>query len=142
VSDIKGGADEELASVADVLSPIAVDTAYSYKIPRGLRLVPGDAVEIPLGNRETTGIVWETRASPAGSNLKSIIRKRDLPSLREPLRLFIDWLARWTLAPRGMVLRMAIRAPDSAGPEPIRVGLRLSGPPPARMTPARLGVRA
>ncbi len=62
--------------------------------------------------------------------------------MREPLRRFIDWLAAWTLSPRGMVLRMAIRAPEFAGSEPVRVGLRRAGPPPARMTPARARVLA
>ena len=32
------------ASVADVLTPVAVDTAYSYKIPVGLDLAPGDVI--------------------------------------------------------------------------------------------------
>ena len=53
------------------------------------------------------------------------------------MRQFIDWLAGWTLAPRGMVLRMALRAPDEAGPEPVRVGVRRAGAEPGRMTPAR-----
>src|SRR6185437_6141499 len=51
-----------------------------------------------------------------------------------------DWVARWTLAPRGMVLRMAMRAPFAATPEPIRIGIRRAGPPPARLTPARTRV--
>ena len=39
--------------------------------------------------------------------------------------------------PRGMVSRMAIGAPFLAGPEPARFGVRLKGPPPPRITPAR-----
>ena len=142
MTDLFPQAEPDSPSVADVLVPVAVDTAYSYKIPRGMDLKAGDAVEVPLGTRQTTGIVWEVRASAAGSNLKSILHKRDLPSLGEPLRLFIDWLARWTLSPRGMVLRMAIRAADNAGPEPIRIGLKLAGPAPIRLTPARARVIA
>jgi primosomal protein N' (replication factor Y) len=57
--------------------------------------------------------------------------------LRKPLREFLDWLAAWTLTPRGMALRMGVRAPDHAGPEPIRLGYRRAGAAPARMTPAR-----
>ena len=128
--------------VADVLVPVAVDTSYSYKVPAGMALEPGDFVTVPLGTREATGVVWATRRSVAGSNLKSVREKRDLPALGAPLRKFVDWIARWTLAPRGMVLRMGIRAPDNAGPEPVRIGLRLAGPPPERMTPARARVIA
>jgi primosomal protein N' (replication factor Y) len=137
-------APQKEASIADVLVPVAVDIAYSYKIPPGLSLAPGDFVTVPLGTREVTGVVWGLQ-DKGGGNLKTIIDKRDLPRLRESLRRFIDWVANWTLAPRGMVLRMAIRAPDAAGPEPIRIGVRLSGAPgainlPARMTPARARV--
>lgn len=125
--------------VADILVPVAVDTAYSYKIPAGLELAPGDLVEIPLGTREASGVVWEIRRSAAGSNLKSVSAKRDLPALPGPLRDFVDWVARWTLSPRGMVLRMAVRAPDHAGPEQVRIGVRLveACDYPERMTPAR-----
>ncbi|MDB5508466.1 MAG: primosomal protein [Hyphomicrobiales bacterium] len=133
-------------SVADILAPVAVDTAYSYKIPAGMTLQPGDFVTIPLGTRETTGIVWATRDT-GGSNLKSVAARHDFEPLRAPLRRFVDWVANWTLAPRGMVLRMAIRAPESAGPEPVRIGVRLAGDPqnptlPQRMTPARTRVVA
>ena len=37
------------------------------------------------------------------------------------MREFIDWVARWTLAPRGMALRMATRGPETAGPPAPRV---------------------
>ena len=128
-------------TVADVLTPVAVDIAYSYRVPRGMAVVAGDFVLVPLGSREVTGVVWETRKAPGG-NLKSIKAKRDLPPLAEPLRQFVDWVARWTMAPRGMVLRMGVRAPDAAGPEPIRIGVRLTGAQPERMTPARKRVLA
>ena len=127
------------ASVADVLTPVAVDTAYSYKIPAGLDLAPGDFVTVPLGTRDVTGVVWSLH-DKGGGNLKSIIDKRDLPRLRAPLRQFVDWVSNWTLAPRGMVLRMGIRAPDAAGPEPVRIGVRLTEKRPERITPARARV--
>lgn len=132
------------ATIVDVMIPVAVDTAYSYRAPPGLALAPGDFVTVPLGPRETLGVVWsvETASSGRGTNLKQVIAKLDWPPLAKPLREFMDWLARWTLTPRGMVLRMGIRAPDAAGPEPVRVGLRRAGPPPARMTPARARVLA
>jgi primosomal protein N' (replication factor Y) len=135
--------------VVDVLAPVAVDVAYSYRLPAGLHLAPGDFVEVPLGQREVTGVVWDVRPEAGGGNLKTILRKRDLPPLAAPLRDFIDWVARWTLSPRGMVLRMAVRAPDAAGPEPVRVGVRLAAGEAAetlraglRMTPARARVLA
>ncbi|WP_237480466.1 primosomal protein N' [Lichenibacterium dinghuense] len=126
-------------TVVDVLIPVAVDQAYSYRVPKDIVLAPGDFVVVPLGTRQTIGVVWDAR-SAGGDNLKSVLSREDWPPVREPLRRFVDWLANWTLSPRGMVLRMAIRAPEFAGAEPVRVGLRRAGDAPKRMTPARLRV--
>src|SRR6266540_5295048 len=46
------------AAVVDVLVPVALDQAYSYRAPAALDLKPGDLVCVPLGNREATGVVW------------------------------------------------------------------------------------
>ena len=46
------------ATFVDVLVPVALDQAYSYRVPAGLDLVPGDLVCVPLGAREATGVVW------------------------------------------------------------------------------------
>ena len=104
-------------TVVDVVAPVAVDTAYSYRVPAGLALQPGDLVDVPLGTRETPGVVWAVRETAAGANLKAVTARRDAPALRPGLMRFVDWVARWTLSPRGMVLRMAIRAAEDLGPE-------------------------
>ncbi|TAL82653.1 MAG: primosomal protein N' [Beijerinckiaceae bacterium] len=127
--------------IADVLVPVAIDQAYSYRVPKTLSLAAGDLVEVPLGTRMALGAVWSLRDGQ-GSNLKAIAARCDYAPLSGNLRSFIDWVARWTLAPRGMVLRMAMRAPFAATPEPIRIGIRRAGPPPARLTPARMRVLA
>ena len=122
--------------VVDVLAPVAVDTAYSYRAPPGLKLEPGAFVRMPLGARIATGVVWSMRPG-GGDNLKSIAEVLDWPPLRQPLRDFIDWTARWTLAPRGMLLRMAIRASEIAAPPQPKFGLIATGKAPTRMTEAR-----
>ena len=81
-------------------------------------------------------------ARPAATILKSIAATLDWPPLRPPLRDFIDWVARWTLSPRGMVLRMAIRAGEVAAPPAPKFGLVATGKAPARMTDARARVMA
>jgi primosomal protein N' (replication factor Y) len=131
-----GGASSQ---VVDVLAPVAVDTAYSYRAPLGLKLEPGAFVRMPLGARVATGVVWGARAA-GGDNLKSIAAVLDWPPLRAPLRDFIDWTARWTLAPRGMLLRMAIRAGEVAAPPAPKFGLVATGKAPTRMTEARTRV--
>ena len=130
-----------MARVVDVLVPVAVDTAYSYRVPAGLALEPGSFVTVPLGTRHATGVVWAEREA-GGDNLKSVAAVRDWPPLRKPLRDFVDWVARWTLSPRGMVLRMAVRAQETATPPAPRFGVVATGKPPARMTEARAKVLA
>lgn len=130
------------AVIADVLIPLALDIAYSYKVPPGLVVQPGDVVHVPLAARETIGVVWETRTGATASNLKAVIGKADAPPLGPHLREFVDWVARYTLAPRGLVLRMALRAPEIERNERIAMGVRLVGAPPARLTPARQRVLA
>src|SRR5436305_8966013 len=98
---------EKAAAIAEVLLAVAIDHPYSYVVPPGATVSPGDFVDVPLGTKITTGVVWETRTTGAGqTNLKAIARRRlEIPPLPANLRTFIDWVAHWTLSPRGMVLR-------------------------------------
>ena len=48
--------------------------------------------------------------------------------LKAELRQFVDWVSSYTLASRGMVLRMALRMGEHLGPGRERVGVRLRGP--------------
>ena len=130
-----------MTTVVDVLVPVAVDTAYSYRAPVDAALEPGAFVGVPLGARHASGVVWALRHG-SGDNLKSVAALRDWPPLRQPLRDFIDWVARWTLSPRGMVLRMAVRAHEVIEPPAQKFGLVATGKPPARMTDARARVLA
>lgn len=127
---------ETLASVADVALPVAVDHPYSYRIPPELAVAPGDCVRVPLGNRETFGVVWAVH-NEGGSNLKPLLGATRLPPLREPMRRFIQRVSDYTLAPIGMVARMALRDPDEEAHEKPRFGLRKTGILPQRVTPTR-----
>ena len=126
--------------VVDVLVPVALDQTYSYRVPPGMTLAPGDLVRVPLGPRECTGVVWADNPAPdlrLDNRLKDVEAKLDIPPLKPELRSFIDWIAGYTLSPHGMVARMALRMGEHLGAERVRVGVRLAGAPPARMTLAR-----
>jgi primosomal protein N' (replication factor Y) len=123
----------------DVLVPVALDHAYSYRAPRELALKPGDIVSVPLGARDALGVVWADNIEirPGLHNrMKDVEMKLDVPPLRPELRKFVDWVSDYTLAPRGMVLRMCLRMGD-LGPEREKVGVRLTQERPQRMTRAR-----
>jgi primosomal protein N' (replication factor Y) len=126
-------------AVADVLIPLALDTAYSYAVPDGLALKEGDVVQVPLGTRETVGVVWSLREGP-GANFKRVTGKVDAPSLPAPMRSFLDWIAWYTLAPKGSALAMGLKLAEEGRVEVPRVGVRLAGPAPKRMTQARESV--
>src|ERR1700761_6392545 len=129
--------------VVDVLVPVALDRAYSYRVPRGVELKPGDVVCVPLGPREVVGVVWAENANPdprLHNRLKDVSEKLEVPPLGAELRALVDWVSNNTLSARGMVLRMALRMGEDLGPVRERMGVRLVGPPPQRATPARRGL--
>src|ERR1700751_4755950 len=126
--------------IVDVLVPVALNQTYSYRVPRGMELKPGDVVGVPLGPREGLAVVWADNANPdprLHNRLKDVSEKLDVPPLKEELRSLVDWVANYTLSARGMVLRMTLRMGEHLGPERVRMGVRLIGKPPPRLTPAR-----
>src|SRR3989440_7429119 len=126
--------------VVDVLVPVALNQTYSYRVPRGMELEPGDVVAVPLGPREVIAVVWAQNPTPdprLHNRLKDVGEKLDVPPLKPELRALVDWVSNYTLSARGMVLRMTLRMGENLGPERMRAGVRLVGEAPRRMTPAR-----
>src|SRR5215212_10461866 len=84
------------AHLVDVLVPVALNQNYSYRVPRGMELAPGDVVCVPLGPREVVAVVWAENASPdprLHNRLKDVGKKLDVPPLKQELRSLIDWVA-------------------------------------------------
>ena len=125
--------------IAEVLIPLALDTAYSYAVPDHLALSEGDVVQVPLGTRETAGVVWNLRDG-AGANFKRVTGVIDAPALSPGMRKFLDWVAWYTLAPKGSALAMGLKLAEEGRAEMPRVGVRLAGSPPRRITPPRARV--
>jgi primosomal protein N' (replication factor Y) len=131
--------------VVDVLVPVALDEPYSYGVPQEMELAPGDVVSVPLGARGATAVVWADNPAPnprLHNRLKEIESKLEVPPLKPELRRFVDWMSAYTLAPRGMVLRMCLRRAEHLGSARERIGVRRKGPAPDRVTPARQRVLA
>src|ERR1700730_16312142 len=126
--------------VVDILLPVALHQAYSYRVPDEMALAPGDLVSVPLGARTATGVVWAENPAPnprLDNRLKYVEERLHLPPLQPALRQFVDWVSGSVLGARGMVLRMCLRMGEHLGPARERLGVRLEGRPPNRMTPAR-----
>ena len=65
-----------------------------------------------------------------GGNFKPVTGVIEAPSLSPKMRKFLDWVAWYTLAPKGSALAMGLKLADPDRPEAVRVGVRLAGPPP------------
>ncbi len=123
-----------------VLLPLGLDLAYDYRPPPEMNLQPGDFVEVPLGTKRRIGVVWDgdDAAPPADpEKLRTVHGRIDLPPLPASTRRFIDWVSRYTMAPLGSVLRMAIATPSLFQPSRPVITYALSGVEPERITGAR-----
>ena len=127
--------------VVPVLLPIPAERPYSYAVPEGMDLRPGDIVQVPLGPRKVAAVVWdepEDAGKPVDpKKLRSVEQKFDCPPITDEMRAFVDWIAHYTVSPPGMVLRMLLRAPGALDPEMPMPGIRFVGGEPERMTSAR-----
>lgn len=110
-------------SRAAILLPAAVAEPFDYLVPAGL--AEGALVEASLAGRNGVGVVWNSNPPPSdfpASKLKPIHATLDLPPLPAPYRKWLDWVANFTLAPRGAVLGLC--------------GMRYAAKPPKRARPA------
>ena len=127
-----------------VLLPVALDQTYDYVVPAGLEIEPGDFVVVPFGPQTRIGLVWDQPVGDQGKpvdekKLKAIIERMDVPGLPATSLRFAEWVARYTLAQLGMVVRMMMSAQAAFEPAKPRLGVaRVEGAAePPRMTPAR-----
>jgi len=117
----------DLARRVSVLLPLPLEGAYDYRLPESLTLSPGDFVVVPLGPRETIGVVWDSAPGDvAEAKLKPVAEKLDAPPLSRELRRFVEWVAQYTLTPPGAVLRMAMSVTDALEPPRPSFGWALS----------------
>jgi primosomal protein N' (replication factor Y) len=128
-------------AIADVLLPLKLEGPYSYCIPSGMALAPGDYVVVPLGPRLTIGVVWALRQeAPQGTRLRDVAERFDMAPMTEAHRKFVDWCAAYYLEAPGNVLRMVLRSPEAFGSPREQLAYRASGALPKRMTPQRARV--
>jgi primosomal protein N' (replication factor Y) (superfamily II helicase) len=130
-----------------VLLPLPLAGAYDYLPPAGETVAPGDFVAAPLGSRLLPAVVWDDDGTAAGpevapAKLRRLAGRLDVPPLGPVGRRFVAWVAAYCCAASGAVLRMAMSVSAALEPPPVRLGWRLDGPPPDRLTPARSRVVA
>ncbi len=90
--------------IVNVLIPAKVDGLFSYvgNAPDGA------VVGVSFGRRSMVGVVWEQAAIAPTKTLKEVQTIHDILPLSLPLRRFVDWMAEYTLTPKGLVLKQVL----------------------------------
>ncbi|MDP6952636.1 MAG: primosomal protein N' [Alphaproteobacteria bacterium] len=128
-------------ATVSVLLPLPLAGAYDYRLPESLDAPCGSFVRVPLGPRSVTGVVWGDGEDDVPSEkLRDVESVLPAPPMAEPMRKLVDWVAGYTLAARGTVLRMAMSVPAALEPPRLETVLRRSGHEPDRLTPQRSAV--
>ena len=139
-----GPGQADARATVPVLMPVALDQTYDYLVPSGLDVAPGQFVLVPFGPQSRIGIIWD---EPRGDQkpvdpkkLKALTTLLDVPPLPVISLRFAEWIAKYTLAPLGMVARMMMSAEQAFEPAKPRFGVAVvdGAPLPAKMTAARV----
>lgn len=121
-----------------MLLPLPLAGAFDYCLPDGVKAPRGCLVSAPLGARNTLGVVWgDGDGAVPDAKLKEVRPFADGARLPEKLCEFIDWVARYTLSPPGMVLALALRSPAAFEAEIPRIAFRYNPAGPVKLTPQR-----
>lgn len=89
-----------------ILLPYRFDKAFTYESP--VSLPPGSLVRVPLGRRTVVGVVWDDLPDETVKT-RLILEVLDFKPLPKNLLRFIDWVAAYTLSPRGDVLALTVK---------------------------------
>jgi primosomal protein N' (replication factor Y) len=127
-----------------VLLPLPLAGAYDYRVPEGMTLQQGDFVVVPLGRREELGVVWGAGTGEvAPEKLKDVVGPVDVPPMPPAVSKTVEWVAAYTLAPPGAVLRMAMSVSAALDPPRPILAYRLGrAREDVRLTDARRRVLA
>lgn len=94
----------------NVLLPLPFDNPFTYKNPH-FELSVGHIVQVSFGNRHVWGMVAQVgvkKPDIAEAKIKEILQVNQQLILDEKLVTFIDWIANYNLAKKGLVLKSFI----------------------------------
>ena len=109
--------DEQVAPfdtpLVEVAIPVPLRRLFSYRIPEGAQLRPGDRVAVPFHRRKVAGFAVRGRDTPPEgvSRVLSVAGRLEAhPVFPTELLTFLERAARYYMAPLGEVLRAAAPA--------------------------------
>ncbi len=91
-----------------VLLPNVFDHPFTYE--SNIKLKKGDFVEVPFGKSKTVGVIWSEfeKNNEKKFKIKKILKKLDIPKLKENKIDFLNWFAKYNLIPTGMALKLVL----------------------------------
>ena len=90
----------------DVVLPVPLDTAFTYRIPDGMRPVVGGRVLVPFRQQRMSGVVTALHDRAPKVQIKNVLTVLDAsPVLDDQLLRLGKWIADYYLAPLGEVFR-------------------------------------
>jgi len=128
------------AQNAQVLFPVNVEAPFDYEVPYGMELSVGDFVFAPIGKQFKLGVVRGLAPSQTDKTLKPIAEKKLTRGLPAVMLDFVDWVAKYSCASQGMVLRMVLSSYKALDPSPMVTFYTPTGRKDIRITPARQAI--
>lgn len=97
-----------MEKIVGILPALPFDKTFDYKVDRDVEI--GQIVEVPFGKIKQTGIVYslEPTSKIETDKIKSVSQYFNFPPLHSELIKFIEWVAKYNMAPLGMVLKMVL----------------------------------
>ena len=113
--------------ILGVLLPLPFDEPFDYSCDENLPL--GTIVCVPWGKTQITGVVWSHTPSSdcPPQKIKKIIKTYNFPPLSKEIIELIKFVAKYNMAPLGMVLKMVISVKQVFNPEPTETFYLLTG---------------
>lgn len=118
---------------ASILVPYPIDKLYSYRVPEGVEVNPGDYVQVPLGSRVVPAVAWDQpegqdrgESSVSSKKVKDIAARYDMPPLPAVHRKFLEWVASYNCAVFGSVLKLTLSVFKALDPEKPSIGYQLT----------------
>ena len=96
-----------------VFLPLSLEVPFDYV--HSHELAPGTLVKVPFRNTESYGVVWDVPSLPPTRPLtyKPILKVCESLNLPSTSLKFIEWVSKYTLAPKGLILKMVLPLPEA-----------------------------
>ena len=115
-----------MTQIVGVMLTLPFNNVFDYKAPDDINI--GDIVRVPFGKGFEIGAVWCLKKSSdlEEKKIKSVINVFPF-TLKPDLIKFLEWTAKYNLAPLGLVLKMVLCAKNAFDSPKMHILYKLSG---------------